>query len=142
TVTGVQTCALRSVREGPHHEGAPRRRRQPFEGSGDARDLPSPALREDQGIRARGISAEGAVGGQDVRSAALRAAFLRHRCRRRHAVRAACGCGDAAVKSSDTKPPVGVEVLRRWAEWDGRALSRYHATVKVAYLQTLKAPAR
>ena len=48
----------------------------------------------------------------------------------------------AAVKSSDTKAPVGVEVLRLWAEWDGRALSRYHATVKVAYRQTLRAPAR
>ena len=48
----------------------------------------------------------------------------------------------AAVKSSDAKSPIGVEVLRLWAEWDGRALSRYHATVKVAYRQSLKAPAR
>ena len=47
----------------------------------------------------------------------------------------------AAVKSSDARRPIGVEVLRLWAEWDGRALSRYHATVKVAYRQTLK-PAR
>jgi len=48
----------------------------------------------------------------------------------------------AAVKSSDATSPIGVEVLRLWAEWDGRALSRYHATVKVAYRQSLKAPAR
>lgn len=48
----------------------------------------------------------------------------------------------AAVKASDTTDPIGVEVLRLWAEWSGRALSRYHATVKVAYRQTLKAPAR
>ena len=47
----------------------------------------------------------------------------------------------AAVKSSDARSPIGVEVLRLWAEWDGRALSRYHATVKVAYRQSLKAPA-
>jgi flavin-binding protein dodecin len=47
-----------------------------------------------------------------------------------------------AVKASDAKSPIGVEVLRLWAEWDGRALSRYHATVKVAYRQSLKAPAR
>lgn len=47
----------------------------------------------------------------------------------------------AAVKSSDARRPIGVEVLRLWAEWDGRQLSRYHATVKVAYRQALK-PAR
>ena len=48
----------------------------------------------------------------------------------------------AAVKSSDAASPIGVEVPRLWAEWDGRALSRYHATVKVAYRQSLKAPGR
>lgn len=48
----------------------------------------------------------------------------------------------AAVKASDVPKPVGVEVLRLWAEWDGRKLSRYHATVKVAYRQTLKAATR
>ena len=48
----------------------------------------------------------------------------------------------AAVKASDVKQIVGAEVLRLWAEWDGRRLSRYHATVKVAYRQKLKAPGR
>ena len=48
----------------------------------------------------------------------------------------------AAVKGSDVKDPVGVEVSRMWAEWDGRRLSRYHATVKVAYRQSLKSPPR
>jgi len=47
----------------------------------------------------------------------------------------------AAVRSSDVTDPIGVEVSRMWAEWDGRRLSRYHATVKVAYRQALK-PAR
>jgi len=48
----------------------------------------------------------------------------------------------AAVKASDAKDVVGVEVLRMWAEWDGRRLSRYRATVKVAYRQRLAAPSR
>ena len=48
----------------------------------------------------------------------------------------------AAVKASDVKAPVGVEVSRLWAEVDGGKLSRFHATVKVAYKQALKAPAR
>lgn len=48
----------------------------------------------------------------------------------------------AAVKASDVKTPVGVEVSRLWAEVDRGKLSRYHATVKVAYKQALKAPAR
>ena len=48
----------------------------------------------------------------------------------------------AAVKASEAKDVVGAEVLRLWAEWDGKKLSRYHATVKVAYRQRLKAPAR
>jgi flavin-binding protein dodecin len=48
----------------------------------------------------------------------------------------------AALKASDVKAPVGVEVFRLWAEVDGGKLSRFHATVKVAYKQALKAPAR
>lgn len=48
----------------------------------------------------------------------------------------------AAVKASDIKGPVGVEVSRLWAEWERGKLSRFHATVKVAYLQALKAPTR
>ena len=48
----------------------------------------------------------------------------------------------AAVKAADVTRPIGVEVVRLWAEWDGRKLSRYHATVKVAYRQALKAAAR
>ncbi|MEP6693565.1 MAG: dodecin domain-containing protein [Chloroflexota bacterium] len=47
-----------------------------------------------------------------------------------------------AVKASDVKAPVGVEVARLWAEWDRGKLSRFHATVKVAYRQALKAPSR
>ncbi len=46
----------------------------------------------------------------------------------------------AAVRSSEVDDPIGVEVSRMWAEWDGRRLSRYHASVKVAYRQTLKPP--
>ena len=45
----------------------------------------------------------------------------------------------AAVKAADVAGAIGVEVVRLWAEWDGRKLSRYHATVKVAYRQALKA---
>jgi flavin-binding protein dodecin len=45
-----------------------------------------------------------------------------------------------AVKSSDATSPIGVEVLRLWADWDGRKLSRYRATVKVAYRQQVRAP--
>jgi flavin-binding protein dodecin len=45
----------------------------------------------------------------------------------------------AAIKASDVKDPLGVEVVRMWAAWDGRKLSRFHVTVKVAYRQALKA---
>ena len=45
----------------------------------------------------------------------------------------------AAVKASDVSDPVGVEISRMWAEWNGRKLSRYHVTVKVAYRQRLQA---
>lgn len=48
----------------------------------------------------------------------------------------------AAVKASDVRTPVGVEVSRLWAEVERGKLSRFHATVKVAYRQTLKAHAR
>ena len=48
----------------------------------------------------------------------------------------------AAVKASEVKAPVGVEISRMWAEWNGRKLSRYHVTVKVAYRQSLKAASR
>ena len=48
----------------------------------------------------------------------------------------------AAVKASDAADPIGVEVTRMWAEWDGRKLSKYHVTVKVAYRQKLRAKAR
>jgi flavin-binding protein dodecin len=48
----------------------------------------------------------------------------------------------AAVKASDVKTPVGVEVSRLWAEVERGRLSRFHATVKVAYKQALKAPSR
>ena len=55
------------------------------------------------------------------------------------------GWGDAvaaAVRASDVKGPVGVEVSRLWAEWERGKLSRFHATVKVAYWQSLRAPPR
>jgi flavin-binding protein dodecin len=48
----------------------------------------------------------------------------------------------AAVKASDVKDPIGAEVVRLWAEWNGKQLSRYHATVKIAYRQALKTAAR
>jgi flavin-binding protein dodecin len=48
----------------------------------------------------------------------------------------------AAVKASEVKDAIGVEVTRMWAAWDGRKLSRYHVTVKVAYRQSLKTAAR
>ena len=48
----------------------------------------------------------------------------------------------AAVKASDVKAPVGVEVSRLWADWERGKLGRFHATVKVAYRQALKPPAR
>ena len=48
----------------------------------------------------------------------------------------------AAVKASDVKNPVGVEVSRLWADWERGKMSRFHATVKVAYRQALKAPTR
>ena len=47
----------------------------------------------------------------------------------------------AAVKSSEVRQPVGVEIVRMWAKWDGDKPSRYHVTVRVAYRQSLK-PAR
>ena len=43
-----------------------------------------------------------------------------------------------AVAKSEVRRPVGVEILRMWAKWDGSKPSRYHVTVKVAYRQTLK----
>ncbi len=48
----------------------------------------------------------------------------------------------AAVKASDVRDPIGVEVSRFWAEWDGRKLNRYHVTVKVAFRQSLKTASR
>jgi flavin-binding protein dodecin len=47
----------------------------------------------------------------------------------------------AAVNKSDVRRPVGVEIMRMWAAWDGTKPSRYHVTVKIAYRQSLK-PAR
>ncbi|HEV8470118.1 MAG TPA: dodecin domain-containing protein [Candidatus Limnocylindria bacterium] len=42
----------------------------------------------------------------------------------------------AAVKAAKVKDPLGVEVGRLWAELEGSRLSRYHASVKVAYRQS------
>jgi flavin-binding protein dodecin len=47
-----------------------------------------------------------------------------------------------AVKASKVRTPVGVEVSRLWADWEGGKLGRFHATVKVAHRQALKAPSR
>jgi flavin-binding protein dodecin len=48
----------------------------------------------------------------------------------------------AAVKKAKVKTPVGVEVGRLWAELDGQKLSRYHASVKVAYREAQRSPGR
>ena len=48
----------------------------------------------------------------------------------------------AAVKAAKVRTPVGVEVGRLWAELDGPKLSRYHASVKVAYRDAQRVPAR
>jgi hypothetical protein len=48
----------------------------------------------------------------------------------------------AAVKAAKVKAPVGVEVGRLWAEFDGSRLSRYHASVKVAYRQSQRSSGR
>jgi len=48
----------------------------------------------------------------------------------------------AAVKAAKVKTPVGVEVGRLWAEVDGPKLSRYHASVKVAYQEVQRTSAR
>jgi flavin-binding protein dodecin len=44
----------------------------------------------------------------------------------------------AAVNKSDVRRPVGVEITRMWAAWDGSKPSRFHVTVKIAYRQRLK----
>jgi flavin-binding protein dodecin len=48
----------------------------------------------------------------------------------------------AAVKAAKVKAPVGVEIGRLWAEVDGPRLSRYHASVKVAYREVQRSPVR
>ena len=48
----------------------------------------------------------------------------------------------AAVKAAKVKTPVGVEVGRLWAEIDGPKLSRYHASVKVAYREVQRSSVR
>jgi dodecin len=47
----------------------------------------------------------------------------------------------AAVRGSDVRQPIGVEITRMWAKWDGDKPSRFHVTVRIAYRQSLK-PAR
>ena len=48
----------------------------------------------------------------------------------------------AAVRSAKIEDPIGVEVGRLWAELDGGKLTRFHATVKVAYRQSQRTSAR
>jgi flavin-binding protein dodecin len=48
----------------------------------------------------------------------------------------------AAVKAAKVRSPVGVEVGRLWAEIDGPKLSRYHASVKVAYREVQRSSVR
>ncbi|OLC20148.1 MAG: hypothetical protein AUH33_04450 [Chloroflexi bacterium 13_1_40CM_68_21] len=48
----------------------------------------------------------------------------------------------AAVKAANVKDPLGVEVGRLWAELEGSRLSRYHASVKVAYRQSQRSTVR
>lgn len=49
-----------------------------------------------------------------------------------------------AVRSvrDEVADPLGVEVMRMWAELDGTKLRTYRVAVKVAYRQALKAPAK
>ena len=44
----------------------------------------------------------------------------------------------AAVKGSEVRRPVVVEITRMWAKWDGEKPSRYLVTVRIAYRQSLK----
>ena len=48
----------------------------------------------------------------------------------------------AAVRAAKVKDPVGVELGRLWAELEGPRLSRFHASVKVAYRQSQRSPGR
>ena len=48
----------------------------------------------------------------------------------------------AAVKAAKVKDPIGVEVGRLWAELDGLSLTRYHASVKVAYRESQRMAVR
>jgi hypothetical protein len=48
----------------------------------------------------------------------------------------------AAVMAAKVKDPLGVEVGRLWAELQGSRLSRYHASVKVAYRQSQRSAVR
>lgn len=48
----------------------------------------------------------------------------------------------AAVKAAKVKTPVGVEIGRLWAELEGSKLSRYHASVKVAYREVQRSSVR
>ncbi len=48
----------------------------------------------------------------------------------------------AAVKASDIRDPIGVEVARLWADLKGARFRMYHASVKVAYRQSLAPPSR
>ncbi len=45
----------------------------------------------------------------------------------------------AAVRSvrSEVPRPIGVEVARLWADLDGAKLTRFHASVKIAYRQDI-----
>jgi flavin-binding protein dodecin len=48
----------------------------------------------------------------------------------------------AAVRAAKVKAPLGVEIGRLWAELDGSRLSRYHASVKIAYQQAQRTVTR
>jgi len=49
-----------------------------------------------------------------------------------------------AVRSvrKDVRSPLGVEISRQWADLDGGRISTYRVSVRIAYRQALKPPAR
>lgn len=49
-----------------------------------------------------------------------------------------------AVRSvrREVRAPVGVEVVRMWADLDGGAVATYRVSVRVAYRETARPPAR
>jgi flavin-binding protein dodecin len=55
---------------------------------------------------------------------------------------------DAALKAAikearaDVTDPIAVEITRQWADLSARGITRYHASVKIAYRQPIAEPKR